>query len=179
MAVTVPSGWYGYEDSTGELSIGHPDDENARLEFWIDVYAVRHPAGTRNPSIRRTGDAVVAWLVDKPLIDVVERGPAMLGGLPAKSIEYRRNDGAPSEDPNCPAEIQPCAVEFGYPEWDGPFAEGDAFHSRLIVADAMWGGEHHSIYAMFWAIGPAYEEQIDEALAVIHSVRLPPGVEAP
>ena len=179
MTVTVPDGWYGYEDSTGELAIGHPDDESARLEFWIDVYAASDPAGTQDPSIERTGEAVVAWFVDKPIIDVVERAPTTLGGIPAESIEYRRNEDGANEDPDCPAEIQPCAVEFGYPEWDGTFSEGDAFHSQLIVANAVWGGEHHSIYAMFWAIGPAYDAQIEEARAIIDSVTLPLGVEAP
>ena len=179
MTVTVPDGWYGYEDSTGELAIGHPDDENARLEFWIDVYAASDPAGAQHPSVERTADAVVAWFVEKPIIDVVERAPTTLGGLPAESIEYQRNEDGSNEDPDCPAEIQPCAVEFGYPEWDGAFSEGDAFHSQLIVADAVWGGEHHSIYAMFWAIGQAYDEQIGEALAIIDSATLPLGVEAP
>jgi hypothetical protein len=35
--VTVPEGWYGYEDSTGELAIGPEGSDDARLGFWIDV----------------------------------------------------------------------------------------------------------------------------------------------
>lgn len=176
LTVTVPPGWYGYEDSTGELAIGLPNDESARLEFWIDVYAAKDASGTPDQSVERTSDAVIAWFLDKPIIEVVERSTTTLDGLPAESIEYRRNEKAKNEVPDCPTEIRPCVAEFGYPEWDGAFAEGDPFHSRLIVADATWGGEPHSIYVMFWATGPAYEELVDEVDDVISSVRLPEGV---
>lgn len=178
MTVTVPDGWWGYEDSTGELSIGLPNDENARLEFWIDVYAASDAAGTPDESVERTGDAVVAWFVKKPIIEVIERAPLTLDGIPAESIEYRRNEDAKNEVSDCPAEIRPCAFEFGYPEWDGSFSEGDPFHSKLVVANATWGGEDHTIYVMFWAIGPFYEELVDDADAIIASVQLPEGVEA-
>jgi hypothetical protein len=67
-------------------------------------------------------------------------------------------------------------VEFGYPEWDGAFSEGDAIHSRLVVLNASWGGQEHAVYAMFWAIGPAYDEFIDGARAVVEEARLPEGV---
>jgi hypothetical protein len=175
--VSVPDGWYGYEDSTSELSIGPAGSEDARLEFWIDIYAASEPSGTRDQSIRRTAEGVTEWFVQKPIIEVIERAPTTFGGLPAESIEYRRRDSAANEDPDCPAELQPCAVEFGYPEWDGSFSEGGPFHSRLVVAEASWGGENHAIYAMFWAIGPAYDDLIDEARAVIESAQLPEGVE--
>jgi hypothetical protein len=174
--VTVPEGWYGYEDSTGELAIGPEGSEDARLEFWIDVYAASDPSGKKDASIEATADGITAWFVAKPIIDVIERQPAMFGRLPAQSIEYQRKAGAATEDPDCPAEIQPCAVEFGYPEWGGAFSEGDAFHSRLVLLKASWGGQDHAVYAMFWAIGPAYDELIDEARAVVDGARLPEGV---
>jgi hypothetical protein len=174
--VTVPEGWYGYEDSTGELAIGPEGSEDARLEFWIDVYAASDSSGKRDASIEATADGITAWFVKKPIIDVIKRGTTTFGGLPAESIEYQRKAGAANEDPDCPAEIQPCAVEFGYPEWDGAFSEGDAFHSRLVVLKASWGGQDHTVYAMFWAIGPAYDELIDEARAVVEGARLPEGV---
>ena len=171
--VTVPEGWYGYEDSTGELAIGPEGSEDAGLEFWIDVYAASDPSGNRDASIEATADSITAWFVDKPIIDVIERGPTTFGGLPAESFEYQRKAGAANEDPDCPAEIQPCAAEFGYPEWDGAFSEGGAFHSRLVVLRASWGGQEHAVYAMFWVIGPAYAELIDEARAVVDGARLP------
>ena len=63
LTVTVPEGWWGYEDSTGELSIGLPNDEFARMEFWIDVYASSDPSGTPDGAIERTGDAVTTWFL--------------------------------------------------------------------------------------------------------------------
>ena len=175
--VTVPDGWWGYEDSTGELSIGLPNDDNARMEFWIDLYATSDPTGTRDESVERTGDAVIAWFLKKPIIKLVKREAATIGGLPAEAFEYRRNDKAATEDPGCPAEIQPCSFAFGYPEWDGAFGEGGPFHSRLVMANASWGGVRHSIYVIFWATDPNYAEMIDRVQAVIDSVQLPEGVE--
>ena len=176
LTVTVPDGWWGYEDSTSELSIGLPRDENARMEFWIDVYAASDPAGTRDESVERTGDAVMTWFLKKPIIKLVEREPASLGGLPAEAFEYRRNDKAATEDPNCPTELKPCSLAFGYPEWDGAFQEGGPFHSRLVMANATWGGAKHSIYVMFWAMDPNYGEMIDRVQAIIDSIQLPDGV---
>jgi hypothetical protein len=56
----VPEGWYGYEDSTGELAIGPEGREDARLEFWIDVYAASDPSGNRDASIEATADGITA-----------------------------------------------------------------------------------------------------------------------
>src|SRR6185503_19517698 len=92
LTVTVPDGWSGYEDSTGELSVGLPRDEEARLEFWIDIYAVSDPAGTPDESVELSGDAIVDWLLEKPLVKLIKREPTTIGGLPAEAIEYRRND---------------------------------------------------------------------------------------
>lgn len=178
MTVTVPDGWFGYEDSTGELSIGPAGSEDARVEFWIDVYAVKDGNGTPDDSVARTADAIIPWFLDKPIIEVVKREPTTFGGLPAEAIEYRRNDKAKNEVPDCPAEIQPCSAEFGYPEWDGSFGEGSPFHSRLVYANAMWGGERHSVYAMFWAWGTFYDQHIEQATGMIDSATLPDGVEA-
>jgi hypothetical protein len=176
LTVTVPDGWWGYEDSTGELSIGLPHDDFARMEFWIDVYASSDPAGTRDESVERTGDAVTTWFLKKPIVELVKREPASLGGLPAEAFEYRRNEKAATEDPNCPTEIQPCSFAFGYPEWDSAFGEGGPFHSRLLMANATWGGVKHSIYVMFWATDPNYGEMIGDVQKVIDSIQLPAGV---
>jgi hypothetical protein len=67
-------------------------------------------------------------------------------------------------------------VAFSYPEWDGAFGEGGPFHSQLLVADAMWGGQRHTIYVMFWADSTSYPELIPQVNAVIASIRLPEGV---
>lgn len=69
----------------------------------------------------------------------------------------------------------PWSLSRSPPEWDGALSEGDAFHSRLVVLKASWGGQDHAVYAMFWAIGPAYDELIDEARAAVDGARLPEG----
>ena len=60
----------------------------------------------------------------------------------------------------------------------GDRGEGSPFHSRLVYANATWGGEKHSIYAMFWAWSTFYDQYLDEATSLIDSVGLPDGVEA-
>jgi hypothetical protein len=178
MTVTVPDGWFGYEDSTGELAIGPADKGDfAKVEFWIDVYAVSDGNGTPDESIERSADAIIPWFVDKSIIDVIKRQPATLGGLTAEAIEYERNDDGKNEVADCPKEIQPCSAAFGYPEWDGSFGEGDHFHSVLVYTTATWGGETHSIYAMLWSLDPYYDQFADLALEMIESARLPAGVQ--
>jgi len=79
-------------------------------------------------------------------------------------------------DASVGTEIQPCSFAFGYPEWDAAFGEGGPFHSRLVMANATWGGVPHSIYVMFWATDPNYGDMIEQVQAVIDSVQLPEGV---
>jgi hypothetical protein len=176
LTVTAPDGWASREDSTGEFALGRPNDESASMEFWIDLFAAKNTQGAKDDSVDMTADAMVAWFLKKPIIHVIEQHDTTLVGLPATSIEYRRNAKAATEDPGCPSEIQPCSVAFSYPEWDGAFGEGGPFHSRLIVADAMWGGQRHAIYVMFWADETSYPELIDKVDAVIASMKLPGGV---
>ena len=131
--VTVPEGWYGYEDSTGELAIGPEGSEDARLEFWIDVYAASDPSGNRDASIEATGDDITAWFVDKPIIDVIERGPTTFGGLPAESIEYQRKGAPLTRIPPARPRSSPAPSSSATRNGIGAFSEGDAFHSRLVV----------------------------------------------
>jgi hypothetical protein len=178
LTLTVPDGWVSAEDSTGEFAIGRPNDETARLDFWIDVFAAKNMGGAKDDTVAQTGDAIAAWFIDKPIIDVIKQAPTTLGDIAAQSIEYERNDKAATEDPDCPSALQPCSVAFSYPEWDGVFAEGEHFHSRLIYANASWGGQLHTIYAEFWAADPSYGELIDTVDAVLASLQLPEGVVA-
>ena len=176
LTVTVPDGWASREDSTGEFAVGRANDDTASMEFWLDLFAAKDAIGQKDTSVAMDAESMVAWFTSKKIIKVIKQEPTTLAGLPAVRIEYRRNDKAATEDPNCPAEIQPCSAVFGYPEWDGAFGEGGPFHSQLIVADAMWGGERHAIYVMFWADDTSYAALIDEVDAVIASVKLPLGV---
>lgn len=178
LTVTVPDGWWGYEDSTSELSIGPAGSEVDRLEIWIDVYAAKDPAGTRDESVERSAEGITAFVKAEQGIDILDQGPATLGGLPAEAFVYKRAANAINMDAGCPAEIQPCIVEFGYPEWDGAFSEGGPFHSRLVIAKATWGGASHAVYAMFWADDSSYDADAAKAQAIVEGARLPAGVEA-
>jgi len=176
LTVTVPDGWWGYEDSTSELSIGPVGSEVDRLEIWIDVYAAKDPQGTPDESVERSAEAVTAFAKAQQGIDILEDAPATLGGLPAEGIVYKRAADAINMDAGCPAEIQPCLYEFGYPEWDGAFGEGGHFHSRLVIAKATWGGQTHAIYAMYWADDASYAYDADTARAIVEGARLPADV---
>jgi hypothetical protein len=177
MTVTVPDGWWGYEDSTGELSIGPAGSEADRLEIWIDIYPVMDTNGTQDPSFERSAEGVTKFVAGEQGIEILDRGPATLGSLPAEAFVYRRAADAINQDPGCPTELQPCIMEFGYPEWDGYFGEGGPFHSRLVIAKATWGGEIHAVYAMFWADDTSYVADAAKAQAVVDGARLPAGVE--
>jgi hypothetical protein len=177
LTVTVPDGWWGYEDSTSELSIGPAGSEVDRLEIWIDVYVAKDANGTPDESFERSAEAITAFVKAQQGIDILEDGPATLGGLPAEAIVYKRAADAINMDPNCPTEIQPCILEFGYPEWDGAFGEGGPFRSRLVIAKATWGGATHAVYAMFWADDSSYEADAAKAQAIVEGARLPAGVE--
>jgi hypothetical protein len=176
LTVSVPDGWASREDSTGEFAVGRPNDESASIEFWIDVFAAKTPAGAKDETVAMDAPSMVDWFTSKKILTVIDRSPTTLDGIPAERIEYRRNAKAATEDPGCPSEIQPCSVAFSYPEWDGAFGEGGPFHSQLIVADAMWGGQRHAIYVMFWGDETSYPELIDQVNAVIASIHLPEGV---
>ena len=178
LTVTAPDGWASREDSTGEFALGRPNDDTASMEFWIDLFAAKDPIGQKDDSVAMDAQSMVDWFVSKKIIKVIERTPTTLAGLPAERIEYRRNAKAATEDPDCPSEIEPCSVSFSYPEWDGAFGEGGPFHSQLIVADAMWGGQRHTIYVEFWADETSYPALIDQVETVIASIRLPAGVGA-
>ena len=176
LTVAAPDGWASREDSTGEFALGRLNDETASMEFWIDLFAVKSTAGQKDDSVGTDAASMVAWFTAKPIIKVIAKSPTTIAGIPATRVEYTRNDKAATEDPGCPPDLQPCSVAFSYPEWDGVFGEGGPFHSQLLVADAMWGGQRHTIYVMFWADSTSYPELIPQVNAVIASIRLPEGV---
>jgi hypothetical protein len=177
LTVTAPDGWYGYEDSTGELSIGPARSEDARLELWIDVHVAADARGTRDESVDLTTEAMSAWIAANPNLEILGRKPSTFGGLAGEAFDWTRSAAAENGDPDCPQELRPCVVEFGYPEWDAAFSEGGPFRSRLIVAKAGWSGGQHTLYGMIWAIdADAFAAVEADATAVIEGARLPAGV---
>ena len=179
MTVTLPVGWYGFEDSTGELSLGQKDRSDFGLVFALDLYAVADAQGTPDERFERSAEGVTTFFVQQQGIDIIKRGAGTIGKLPGEAIEYRRSDDATNQDPDCPEEIRPCIVELGYPEWDTAFGEGSPFHSRIVIAKATWGGQEHAVYAILWAEEGSYDEVAETAIAIINGAQLPDGVEAP
>jgi hypothetical protein len=177
--VTVPSGWEGFEDSTGELAIGPAGSEDGRVEFWIDVYAVEAASGSRDETVDITADAMAAWIASNPNLEILDRQPAMFGDLPAEAFDWLKRADAVNSVPDCPAELLPCVSLFGYPEWDGAFSEGGPARDRLVLAKATWGGTPHAIYALVWAVNEeSFAEIQANAMQMIEGARLPYGVTA-
>jgi len=176
MTVTPPEGWFGYEDSTSELSIGPAGADNARVEFWIDVHVAKDPAGARG-DVPITADAMTDWIASNRNLKIVSRRTEPWGPLTAEVFDWTRAEEAVNGDPGCPDEYKPCVVEFGYPEWDAAFSEGGPFRDRLFIAPATWGGQPHTVYAMIWADDDAAFEKVEAAATeMVRGVRFPEGV---
>lgn len=177
LTVTVPDGWYGYEDSPGRLSFGPRVAGDTRLELWIDVYAATDPSGARDPGVDPAAAAMTAHWLANPGITVISHGPARLGSVEGVAYEYRRNEAATTQDSTCPPAYAPCVVEFGFPTWQRAFEEGAPFRSRLLIASAVWGGATHVLYASFSAHDQAqYDQYAASALAMVEGAQLPDGV---
>jgi hypothetical protein len=179
MTVTLPEGWTSFEDSTGEFALQPPDSGESALIFWVDVYPiVDDGTGTRLEGVEPTADGILAWVEGNPNVEVIERSDATLGGLTAQALDIGRSAEAVNTDPDCPPDVSPCVGLFSYPEWNGGFfSNGGPFHSRLIVADATWGGSEHVIYAIVNAGDEeAFESFAPAAMEIIEGARLPPGV---
>lgn len=177
LTVTLPEGWSSFEDSSGELGLRSPDGEGALL-FWIDIYAAIDPGSDPVPGVERTVGGVLGWLRDNPNLEVLDEGPATLGGLTAVALDLGPAARAKNVDPGCPAELRPCVGLFSYPEWgEGYFSEGGPFHLRLIAAEATWGGQTHAVYAMIDAVDDeAFAAMAPDMMEVIEGAQLPLGV---
>jgi len=178
LTVTLPAdGWSSFEDSTGEFALRSPAGEGALL-FWIDIYAAIDPGSTPVPGVERTVEGVLGWLRENPNLEVLDEGPATLGGLTAVALDLGPAARAKNVDPGCPAELRPCVGLFSYPEWgDGFFSEGGPFHLRLMAAEATWGGQTHAVYAMIDAVDEdAFAAMAPDMMAIIEGAELPLGV---
>ena len=175
--VTVGKGWSSFEDSTGEFGLAPAGVEGVAVLFWLDAYPVIDPTSKPVPGIDRSVEGTFCWLEANPNLDVSTRGQAMLGGLPAQSVELTRSPKAKNVDPECPPAGRPCVGLLGFPQWEFIYSQGGLFHLRLIAADAVWGGERHVIYAMSEAADDGLYAQFESnADALIASARLPIGV---
>ena len=178
LTVTLPAGWSGFEDSTGEFGLRSPRGDGGALLFWIDIYAAIDPGGEPVPGVERTVEGVLGWLRENPNLEVLKERPATLGGLTAIALDFGPAAGATNVDPGCPAELRPCVGLFSYPEWGGGFfSEGGPFHLRLIAAEATWGGETHAVYAMIDALDDDdFAAMAPEMVEIIEGAQLPLGV---
>jgi hypothetical protein len=175
--VTVPSGYTGHEDSTGELAFQTSHNLSAILDFWLDVYPIVDPTGTAVAGVEMTADGVLSWIQDNPNVAVISREPAAIGALAGESLDIGRSPDAVNVDPECPSELAPCVGLVGFPQWEGIFGEGGPFHIRFVAADATWGGENHVVWAMIDAPSEAAFAQVEpEFMCVIESAQVPPGV---
>jgi hypothetical protein len=178
LRVTLPDEtWRSEEDSTGEFALSKRDDQDLKVQFWIDVYPTKRGTLERLAGYDGTAKALVAWLKANPDLEVKNLPPAQLGSLQATSIEISASKAIKNEDPDCPKEFQPCVWLFGFPQWDGVYELGTPFRTHLIAVDTTWGGTPHALYAMIDTLDPPRYADFDAAAtAIIAGVQLPVGV---
>jgi hypothetical protein len=178
LQVTVPDEtWRSEEDSTGEFAMSKRDDQDLKLQFWIDVYPTKTGTLDRLPGFDGTAKALVAWVKANPDLDVKDLAPAHFGSLEATSVEISASKNIRNEDPDCPKEFQPCVWLFGFTQWDGVYELGTPFRTHLIAVDTTWGGKPHAIYAMVDTLDPAGYAAFDAAAtAIVAGAQLPSGV---
>ena len=178
LRITLPDEtWRSDEDSTGELALSKRDNQDLKLQFWIDVYPTKRGTLERLAGYDGTAKALVAWLKANSDLLVKDLPPAQLGSLQATSVEISASRTIKNEDPDCPKEFQPCVWLFGFPQWDGVYELGKPFRTHLIAVDTTWGGTPHAIYAMIDTLDPPdYAEFDAAATAIVAGVQLPVGV---
>jgi hypothetical protein len=175
--VTVPTGYTGHEDSTGELALQTSHNLGTILDFWLDVYPIVDPTRTPVDGVEMTADGVLSWIQDNPNVVVISREPSAIGPLAGEALDIGRSPNAVNVAPDCPFDLKPCVGLVDFPQWDGFFGEGGPFHIRFIAADATWGGENHVVWAMINAPSDAAFAQVEpEFMLVIESAQVPPGV---
>lgn len=175
--VTVPEGYVGHEDSTGELGLQTSNPDGPRLMFWLDVYPIVDQNRAPVEGIEMSADGVLSWIADNPNVAVISREPSAIGPLAGEALEFGRSPDAVNVDPTCPDFLRPCVALVDFPQWDAVFGEGGPFHMRIVAADATWGGENHVVYALINAANDgAFADVREDFLGIIASAQMPPGV---
>jgi hypothetical protein len=175
--VSVPEGYVGHEDSTGELALQTSDPDGPLLAFWLDVYPIVDPTGMPVEGVELTADGVLSWIADNSNVAVIAREPSAIGPLAGEALDFGRSPHAVNVDPGCPDMLKPCVGLVGFPQWDSFFGEGGPFHIRILAADTTWGGENHVVYTLINAASDdAFAEVQQEFMGIIQSARMPPGV---
>jgi hypothetical protein len=178
LTVSVPKGWVGMEDSTGEFRLVTEGHEDRGVQFWIDVYPIVD--GTFEPvqGFDGTAAGMVEWIEANPNVEVTDKGLGSLGGLQATTLEFGPSPGAINADPECPPQYQPCVGLLSFPQWGGNvYSQGGPFHLRLFAVDATWGGVRHGLYAIIEAPNGGVFRDLDPvATDLIGRARLPLGV---
>jgi hypothetical protein len=173
LALTLGDGWYGIEDSTGELKLVPPEGEDYGMSFWLDHFVVDGDEQVTGLSAQEWID----WHVTNPQLVVSDPVVAMLGDIPATRIDVRLSDDSANAVADCPA--GQCAELWGYEHFDhhNGIAGDDVY--RLFAADVEYGGASH----LFGLIVEAQDESdlatrmavIEPALETLKVAATPAG----
>ena len=139
MTINVGPGWSSLEDSTAELHLFPPEDQEYGLHFRLDSFPVAD--GQRVTDVSNTAEALIDWLRSDPRLTVSETTDATIGELPALAVDVEISAAAGNEDPGCPAPV--CTIFWGDDQinhFDG-IAGDDVY--RFHLANVEYSGSDH------------------------------------
>jgi hypothetical protein len=150
--MTLPKGWYVDENDAGELAFIPPHRRNDRLEFWLDLVAVKSSGqgvGTRVlKDVRTTPKALISWITSNPdFLVLAKPAPTTIGNIEMTSLTVGISKSANFGDPGCPSN-QRCGAFFANPGYWPPgdfYAIGYPEVARLSLATILLDGATHTL----------------------------------
>jgi hypothetical protein len=139
MTVQPHAAWGGREDSSGELKLILPGDDEYGVGFALDLFPVR---GERRVTTQpRTVRQWITWYRHNPSLETSNETATTIGGLAATRVDLTPSKDATNDDPDCPAPT--CVNIWGFPQWGHPggIAGDDVY--RQYLANVVYSGTRH------------------------------------
>lgn len=139
MTVTPEAAWSGREDSSGELKLILPGEDEYGVGFALDLFPVR--GDERVEPRLTTVSQWMSWYRQNPSLDTSRATATTIGGLPAMRVDVAVSKKARNDDPQCPAPT--CVNIWGFPQWShyNGIAGDDVY--RQYLADVVYSGTRH------------------------------------
>jgi hypothetical protein len=112
MTLAPQAGWSGREDSSGELKLILPGEDEYGVGFALDLFPVRgqRPVKPRLTTVRQW----ISWYRHNPSLEASREAAATIGGIAARRIDLAVSKRATNDDPQCPAAT--CVNIWGFPQ---------------------------------------------------------------